>query len=95
MRTTPGGGFASLPALLLLRLAPRLFPATDYRHCVLTPALVLLARTLAFGAPSGPRAMASALFTAQLLLEVCPASGGVEGAMRRTPRAASGHAAQA
>lgn len=48
-RGPPGLNF-----LLLLRLIRRLFPASDFRHPVVTPALALAARCLAKATAKGP-----------------------------------------
>ena len=55
------GSRPALEGLLLLRLVPVLFPASDFRHPVVTPALTLLGAALARCRPDGAHGVGAAL----------------------------------
>merc|ERR1712166_703028 len=54
--------------LLYLRLLTRIFPSSDFRHNVLTPALLLVGECLARTPVTGARDLAAGLFLAELVL---------------------------
>eukprot|EP00899_Mesostigma_viride_P020533 jgi/Mesvir1/28481/Mv15901-RA.1 len=66
-----GGCWPTARQLLLLKLWARIFPVTDARHPVLTPATLLLGQCLADSPLVCGRDLASALFLCSLLLHVC------------------------
>lgn len=56
--------------LLFLKLVPLLFPTSDKRHSVTTPAFIFISEVLRFCQVTTRRAIASGLFLASLFTEV-------------------------
>ena len=67
----------TLGEITLLRIATHLFPATDYRHPVLTPASLVLGRCLSQCPLATPGDVAAGLATAALLIEFTNEAGRV------------------
>eukprot|EP00899_Mesostigma_viride_P003652 jgi/Mesvir1/13288/Mv08670-RA.1 len=70
-----GGCWPTARQLLLLKLWARIFPVTDARHPVLTPATLLLGQCLADSPLVCGRDLASALFLCSLLLHMTGPAG--------------------
>ena len=58
---------------MFLKLSVLLFPASDYRHPVTTPAFQIMSHVLAAGRFATRNSIASGLFVATLFVEVSPA----------------------
>jgi len=63
-----------LDTLIFIRLALLLFPGSDFRHTVITPALILSLQILATARPTDRPTFASGIFLATMVAEACQLS---------------------
>ncbi|XP_060076896.1 nucleolar protein 14-like [Ylistrum balloti] len=69
MRKAGRGLYPALDTLLLLKLVPVLFPSSDFRHSVTTPAIIFITQMLAQCPVNHERDIAAGLFLCNLCLE--------------------------